>query len=170
MSTWYDYHITATGDKCAIAKFFNIKPEEVNFIDDFEFSFSAKNGAVPNLDKIAEKNPDLIFVVRQNIECDTEKWYLKRFDAATSEHKRVLVECCSGYGNKEVNKLILDKYLEKNPRHKQGDPINWKYFLSDFALSAEILEHIEKYEKMVISINEEDFLDDDFDHLKLEGE
>lgn len=169
MSTWYDYHITASGSKEAIAKFFNIEPEKVNHIDDFEFSFSANNGAVPNLDEIEKKNPGLIFVIRQNIESCNENWYLTRFDEAAQEHKCVVVERCSGYDDQEINKRILDKYLESHPNHKQNDNIRWEYFLNDFDLSADILAHADQYEDTISALTDDDFLSDDFSHLELDG-
>jgi hypothetical protein len=170
MSTWYDYHITATGSKESIAKFFNIEPEKVNHIDDFEFSFSAKNGAVPNLDEIEKKNPGLIFITQQNIESDTENWYLSKFDEKTQEHKYVAVEHCTGYDNQEFNKRILEKYMEEHPKYKHGDNIGWNYFLSNFELSSEILDHAHEYEQMISALTDDDFLSDDFSHLMFEDE
>lgn len=160
MSVWYQYRITCYGDEVAIAKFFKIKKEEVNFIDSFDFSFGAKNGAVPSIDKLVENNPDLIFLTEQQIECDTVNWWLQRFDQTTSQIQSIPVMFHS-YDDIEINKLLLEEYEQQFPylmkqHQKEGRPYEWKWFFGHYSRSSTFLSNHAKYQEMTFIMSAED--------------
>src|SRR5208282_999029 len=161
---------TALGKSEAIGKFFNLDPKEGVRIDCFDFSFGQKNGPGLHIDNLIEKNPDLIFLIRESIECHTQNWYLERFDETAKEHRRVYVEGSSGYDQYLINKPILEKYEKMFPNRKPNENHDWEYFFGNFEMAAEILAHANQYQDMVTPMTEDDFLCDDFSHLERDDE
>jgi len=66
MSMWVGHDITAYGDRQAIGKFFNLAPENIHYIDHFDFSFGQKSVPGLRLGKLIEQNSDLIFLLKQS--------------------------------------------------------------------------------------------------------
>jgi hypothetical protein len=155
MSIWYQYDITAVGDRKAIGKFFNLDPEkDIHYIDSFEFSFGQKNIPGLRLGKLIEQNPDLLFIVKHSTDYDIT-WSIERFDQATLQHQHVTVEYIrhdmDALG--KINSLLLEEYSKVFPylmdKHQSGErPYEWKWFFNDYTRTAAILSQASKYEKM----------------------
>lgn len=176
MSVWYQLHVTAfAADKSAVAKFFNLKDtwEEVR-TDWFEFSFGGKNAPGLTFHKIMKNNPDLIFLVEQQIECDTVQWFLMRWDQASDEQQVVFVQD-SGPWNNSINKKVWEDFKAANSQlppdnwqFKNGhEKQRWRMFFGDFNRSALILSQASQYEEMTPSSFEADL---DFDNTPLDEE
>jgi hypothetical protein len=157
MSIWYQLHVTAIAEnKTAVAKFFNLDPETDVRTDSFEFSFGQKNGPGMRLGKIVEQNPDIIFLVKQSVECDTVQYWIERFDAAADQHQFILIQDFGDVENK-VNKKIVDKYERKLPglaiKHlndqKGYEGFRWSQYFNDFNKAATMLKQAEDYMEMV---------------------
>jgi hypothetical protein len=176
MSIWYQLNVTAiAADKTAVAKFFNLNDtwEEVR-TDSFEFSFGGKNAPGLTFWKIAKQNPDLIFLVEQQIEVDTVQWFLMRWDQASGTQQTVFVQD-SGEWNNSINKKIWEDFKKANPslppdnwQFKNGNEKHrWRMFFGDFNRSAMILSQASQYEEMTPSAFEADV---DFDNAPLDEE
>src|SRR5271154_334384 len=109
MSVWYQLNVTAiAADKAAVAKFFNLKDswEDVR-TDSFEFSFGGKNAPSLTLKKIVQQNPDLIFLVEQQVEVDTVEWFITRFDTVSNEQQFFWIQNFGSVVN-AVSKKVLE--------------------------------------------------------------
>lgn len=176
MSVWYHIDVTAiAANKTAVAKFFNLNDswEDVRN-DHFEFSFGGKNAPGLTLPKIIEQNPDLIFLVNQQIECDTSQWLLMRFDKVSGKHQHIFIQD-SGTWNNQINKRILEEYTKENPTlpekhwsHQKGfEEFRWKMFFNDFDKCAAILNQADQYEEMTAPVSKIDIeMDNDYSHLE----
>lgn len=173
MSVWYHYNVKAIAvDKHAVARFFNVDVENV-YTEDFEFSFGGKNGACVRLDEIVKKNPDIIFLVEQQIECDTSNEWIERFDNITNEHQHIFLYT-TGYVTTEINKQVMEEYdkafptlVQKHLANEKGyEGFRWSMFFNDFGRAAYMLRHAKDYEEMVTPISNDDFVDNDFSHLE----
>ncbi len=163
MSIWYDLEVTAIAEnKTAVAKFFNLDDswEDVR-TDHFTFSFGGKNAPSLTLHKIMEKNPDLIFLINQSVECNTSQWFLMRFDQVSGKQQLVFVQD-SGDCNNEINKRILEEYTKENPtlpekhfaNQKGFEGFRWKMFFNDFKKCAAILNNAENYKVMLATLGD----------------
>ncbi len=159
MSIWYHLDVTAIAEnKTAVAKFFNLKDswDEVR-TDCFEFSFGGKNAPSLHLYTIMEQNPDLIFLIKQSIECDTVQWFLMRFDKESGKQQRILIQDF-GCAIQQINKKVLEEYTKEFPtlpeKHLSFEPgfeeFRWRMFLNDFSKAASMLNRAAEYEEMVV--------------------
>lgn len=157
MSIWYQFDITAMGDRAAIGKFFNLDPEnDIHYIDSFDFSFGQKNVPGLRLGKLIEQNPDLIFLVRMAVEVDTVVYSLENFNKETQKYQRILIQD-SGYTSNRFNKRLLEEYRKRFPelaeKHLQKlegfNRYRWEYLFNDFKKSALMLNEFEQYKEMV---------------------
>lgn len=157
MSVWYQLHVTAmAANKTAVAKFFNLEDswEEVR-TEHFDFSFGGKNAPSLALRKIMEQNPDLIFLIRQNVECDTCQWFLMRYDVISGKQQNIFVQDSGEYNN-EINKKILEEYTKAYPslpakhfaNQKGYEGFRWEMFF-DFNNAAAMLNRAEEYKEML---------------------
>jgi hypothetical protein len=173
MSVWYQCNVTAiAADKTAVAKFFNLQDswEEVR-TDMFDFSFGGKNAPGLTFWKIAKQNPDLIFLVEQQIECDTVQWFLMRFDASSDTQQSVFIQDSGSYNN-EINKKIWEDFTKEHANlpadhwyfKKGNDKHRWRGFFNDFKKSALILNQADQYQEMSPTCFEADL---DFDNSPL---
>lgn len=169
MSTWYQYKVKAIADdQTAVGKFFHLDPKEDVRIDDFEFSFGQKNGPGLYLEKLMKQNPDLIFLVEQQIECNYIALWIERFDKNTSKFQHIFIEKYD-YDDYEVNKSLLEKYAIEFPNlmaqhEKSNRPLDWKYFFNDFNKCALMLSQADMYQQMISPISEEEI---EFDNAEL---
>ena len=135
MSIWFQYSVTAIGDRVAIGNFFKLDPkEDIHGIEDFEFSFGQKNVPGLRLQKLVVQNPELIFLTKVSSDYDVV-WYIEKFDVATDKVKHIFIERspfdieCGGH---EVNKLLLEEYSKQfhylMDQHKNGRPYEWRSF------------------------------------------
>lgn len=157
MSIWYQLNVTAmAANKTAVAKFFNLDDswEDVR-TDTFEFSFGGKNAPSITIRKLMEQNPDLIFLINQNIECDTRQWFLMRFDQTTAEQQVIRIQDFGSFENK-ISKKILEEYTKEFPnlpvKHLEGqkgfEDFRWTMFFN-FEKAADFLKHSQDYKEMV---------------------
>jgi hypothetical protein len=155
MSNWYDYRVTVFGPPNEIGKFFNIDSSDVNYLDSFDFSFGQKNGPGLCLEKIIKQNSGLVFFISQTIEISNSSLWIERFDSASNEFQRILVETHDG----DINKRLLHEYELKFPylleQHKNGRPYEWKMFFAN-APSKEYLKYTDSFREMVIPVSEEE--------------
>lgn len=158
MSIWYQLEVTAiAADKTAVAKFFNLKDswEEVR-TDMFEFSFGGKNAPGLTFHKIMKQNPDLIFLVEQQIECDTVQWFLMRHDVLSSQDQVIFIQD-AGEDNNEVNKKVWEDFKTKHSTlpadhwffKKGNDKTRWQMYFGDFTASATMLSNAAQYKEML---------------------
>jgi hypothetical protein len=157
MSIWYQLNVTAmSANGAAVAKFFNLDNSMSDVrTDTFEFSFGGKNAPSLTLRKIMEQNPDLIFLINQNIECDTRQWFLMRFDPATAEQQMIRIQDFGAAENK-LNKKILEEYTKELPtlpvKHLEGqkgfEDFRWTMFFN-FEKADAMLKHSQDYKEMV---------------------
>lgn len=175
MSVWYYLTVHAMAEsKTAVAKFFNLDDSYDNVrTDRFEFSFGGKNAPSIRLSKILEQNTDLIFLVKQEIECDTIEWYLMRFDKVSGNIVNVLIQD-TGEVENVINKKIVEEYevefpglASKHFTHQSGYiGFRWAMFFN-FEKAAHILNNHISYREMVNIPQPVDELDDnDFSHLE----
>lgn len=168
---WFEMHVMAK-DRAATAKFFNFDEDKdvTGYGDRFELNFGGNYGPSLNMRKMVERNPDLIFLIKESIECDTVMWFLIRFDAATNTTQQIRIED-SGEMVVELNKRLYDEYTTKYPRHFQGKDkfsnIRWDSYLTSFEECEKILNKAEEYRETVSPMGEDDFLEDGPDHLEL---
>jgi uncharacterized protein YutD len=157
MSIWYQTSVTClAANKTAVAKFFNLSDsfDDVR-TDSFGFSFGGKNGPSLRLSKMMEQNPDLIFLINENIE-DTEQWFLMRFDELLKEQQYIRIQDFGAVENK-LNKKILEAYEKELPglplKHLNGkegyEGFRWKMFFNDFNKTAVMLRQYADYKEMV---------------------
>jgi hypothetical protein len=158
MSIWYQHNVHAIAkDKAAVAKFFNLENsfEDVR-TDMFEFSYGGKNAPSLTLRKIVKENPDIIFLVQEEVECDTVGWFITRFNEKINQQQFLWVQSFGAVTNK-LSKKILEDYNKKYPtlvsKHldcrKGYENFRWEIFFSDFSNNSYILDHIEDYKEMV---------------------
>ena len=158
MSVWYQIDVTAlAADKTAIAKFFGLNDswEEVR-THSFEFSFSGKNAPSLSLRKIVQQNPDLVFLIKQSIEIDTEQWFITKFDAIANEHRFILIQDF-GFVENKINKKILEAYTNEYPtlppkhleNQKGFEGFRWRMFFNDFDMATLMLNQADQYQEMV---------------------
>lgn len=173
MSIWYHLDVTAmAADKKAVAKFFNLEDswEEVR-TSWFEFSFGGKNAPSLHLRKIMEKNPDLIFLVKQSIECETVQWFLMRFDRASGKQQNIFVQDIGPWNN-QINKKILEEYSKEYPslpakhfaKEEGFESFRWSMFFN-FEQAADMLNRADQYGEMIDTGTETDI---EFDNVPLE--
>lgn len=155
MSVWYDIKCYVYGDRESIAKFFNLEIEDV-FVDNFEIEYGRKNMPGLGLVRLIEKNPGLIFLVRESVECDTVIWSLHRYDEASKEIKGIMIQN-SGSASHEVNAKFLEMYMTKFPglaekhedKQKGFEGYRWTYLLNSFDKMNNLLKNADQYRKMV---------------------
>ncbi len=158
MSIWYNINVTCfAANKTAVAKFFNLSDsfDDVR-TDKFEFSFGGTNGPSLRLSKMMEQNPDLIFLIKENIEFDTEEWFLMRFDVVSKTQQVILIQDFGSVTNK-MSKKMLEAYHKEYPKwveaHLEGkkdqEKFLWDSFITNFDKAAEMLNHAEEYKEMV---------------------
>ncbi len=174
MSIWYHLNVTCIArDKAAVAKFFGLRDSWEDVRNDmFEFSFGGKNGPGLRLSSIIEKNPDLIFFVEQQIECDTVQHFLIRAGKEPEKQQFIFVQD-SGPWNNSINKKLLELYEKEMPglaakhfKHEKGfENFRWTSILSNFEKTAAILDQAEEYKEMSDVALETDM---DFDNQPLE--
>lgn len=176
MSVWYHINVHVIAEnKTAVAKFFNLNDswEDVRN-DHFEFSFGGKNAPGLTLHKIVEQNPDLIFLVNQSIEVDTNQWFLMRFDAVSGKHQNIFIQDM-GEWNNEINKKILEEYTKENPKlvekhlseEKGFEQFRWNSFFYDFNKCAYMLNRADQYKDMTTpSVKADLEWDSDYSHLE----
>ena len=158
MSIWYQdtVHVIAK-NRAAVAKFFKLEDsfDDVR-TDMFEFSFGGKNAPSLTLRKIVQENPDLIFLVKQTVEVDTEEWFLTRFDVVSNQQQFFWIQDFGQVTNK-VSKKLLEDYAKDSPtlvpKHLNGEEgyekFRWTMFINDFDKAAKMLNHAEEYKEMV---------------------
>jgi hypothetical protein len=162
---WYEMHVMAK-DRAATAKFFHFEDDQdvTGYGDRFEINFGGNYGPSLNMRKMIERNPDLIFLVKESIECDTVMWFLVRFDAATNTTQQVRIED-SGSQVIELNKRLFDEYTAKYPRHFEGKnkfrAIHWDSYLTSFDECAKILSKASEYKETISPMTEDDFFDEE---------
>jgi hypothetical protein len=158
MSIWYQTSVTClAANKTAVAKFFNLDDsyDDVR-TDRFEFSFGGKNGPSLRLSKMMEQNPDLIFLINEDIECDTKQWFLMRFDVVSKAQQYIRIQDFGMVTNK-VSKKMLEEYHKEYPKwveaHLEGkkdqEKFLWDSFITNFDKAAEMLNRAEEYKEMV---------------------
>lgn len=158
MSIWYQLEVTAIAkDKSAVAKFFGLDNDYKDVrTDRFQFSFGGKNGPSLRLAKLVEQNPDLIFLVKQEIECDTVEWLITRWNINSNQQQFLLIQDFGPVSNK-ISKKVLEEYHkefgETTIKHLNGErgfeDFRWESFFGDFDQSAEMLNHAEDYKEMI---------------------
>lgn len=158
MSIWYQVKVHAIArDKSAVAKFFGLDDDYKDVRTDmFEFSFGGKNAPSLTLRKIVERNPGLIFLAEQHVECDTVEWFLTRWDVDTNQQQFFWIQDFGEVTNK-ISKKVLEEYEKKNPeltvKHLAGkkgfEDFRWTMFFNDFDKMVEMLNHAEEYKEMV---------------------
>lgn len=161
MSIWYQIDLEATGSREAIAKFVNLPLEEIR-THNITLSFGGKNGPGLHLPKLVENNPDLAFLVKCAIECDTVQYWITKFDTASSTHQIIRVQNISP-GTCKINTRILEEYTKECPslppkhfaRQKGFEEFRWSMFFNDHAKMADMLNRTTQYKDMV-SIRFED--------------
>jgi len=159
MSIWYDITVTAMAkdsDIGPVAKFFNLDNDFKDVrTDTFKFSFGGKNTPSLALAKIVKQNPDLIFLVKVNIECATEQWFLTRYDLESGEQQYVLIQDFGDVENR-ISENILKEYEKAYPglmaKHLNGqegfEAFRWTMFFS-FNNSKDILDKEQDYRNNV---------------------
>jgi len=177
MSIWYQHTVTCLAPNSeAIAKFLNLSSQEDVRSDRFTFSFGAKNGPGLRLSKVVEQNPDLIFLVKENIEIETVNWWIDRFDKETNTYQHIFLYT-TGAVMTEVNKKILQEYkiafpglAEKHIAKEEGYlGFRWDMFFN-YPSAADKLSRFYTYSEMLdIEYHLEDCdLSFDNDHSNLE--
>lgn len=150
MSIWVQYNVTALGSRKAIGKFFNLDPEQdIHHIDQFEFSFGQKNIPGLRLDKLIEQNSDLVYLIEEEIECDST-FFLQRFDILSGKMQFVLInQSNSEFKFIKYNKRIMEEYEKQFPnlmeQHKNGRPYEWRWFFNDYEKIVKILNAADQY-------------------------
>lgn len=173
MSIWYQLNVTCIAkNRAAVAKFFGLRDSHEDIRTDmFEFSFGGKNGPSLRLASIVEQNPDIIFLVKEQIECDTVHYFLIRAGKEPNNQQFINIQD-SGHVNYCVNKKLLNVYQKAMPeltkKHIENmESFRWIYILSDFEKSATMLDQADQYEEMFIVSTKAD-IDFDFDNQPLE--
>lgn len=178
MSVWYHYNLHAVGvDKRAVANFFSLPKEKV-YSEHFDLSFGGKNGACLPIDSLVKDHPDIIWLIEQQIECDTSNWWIERYDNIVGEHQAIQIQSLS-FNTNEINKKVMDDYERAYPglskKHLAGEEgyecFRWEMFFADFGRASAMLRRAKHYEdQMVTLITDNDFVDNDFSHLELEDD
>ena len=160
MSVWHHFKITALAkDKEAVAKFFNFdnpKEDVRGYGDRFELSFGGNYGPSLNIRKIVQQNPGLIFLINESIECDTEMWYVSRFDPTISDFRSFTIQDFGSVTNK-VSKKALEEYDRANSglvlKHLNAENgyenFHWSMHFNDFDKVADMLNRSEEYKEKV---------------------
>lgn len=159
MSVWHHFYMTALAkDKAAVKKFFNFDDDRdvVGYGDRFEISFGGNYGPSLNMRKILQNNPDLIFLIKETIECDTTIWFLSRYDSKTSEIKNIRIQDTGSFET-AFNKKILEDYEKHLPglaakhfaNEKGFETFRWKSLFNDFDECAIYLDKAEEYKEMI---------------------
>lgn len=177
MSIWYQYSVTCLAEKPSdIAKFLGLSDHNDVWTDRFSFSFGCKNSPGLRLEKIVERNPDLIFLVKEEIECDTVSWWIDGFDAATQTYQHIFIYT-DGLATTEVNEKIFKEYEKEFPhmtaKHLAGikgyENFRWTSFFN-YQRADQMLKNYLEYQEMITLITEDDILDNDYSHLLLDEE
>lgn len=174
MSIWVQYDVTAYGDQKAIGRFFHLDPnEDIHCIDNFSFSFGQRNIPGLRFAKLVEQNPDLIFLVKENIEFD-EQIFLQRFDIVSKTHQIINIqERTDAVKDNIVNKKLLDEFtllypdlVRKHIMKISGfEEYRWSMVLRSFTNMATILSNADQYQEMVSPMEVSDL---EFDNSILE--
>lgn len=174
MSVWYQYNLHAIAvDTRAVANFFGLPNKDV-YSEYFELSFGGKNGGCLPIDALVKDHPDIIWLIEQHVESDTENIWIQRYDNIVQENQAIHIES-RGFINNEINKRLLDEYERAYPglskKHLDGqkgyENFRWNMFFSDFSKAAHILRQFRDYEEMR-PIGFE--ADPDFDNQPLDAE
>lgn len=116
MSVWHWFEMTALAkDKASTAKFFNFdEPTQdvTGYGDSFKISFGGNYGPSLNMRKIIRSNPDLIFLIKETIECDTTMWFLSKYDVVTAAFKNIRIQDTgsfeTAFNKKNMKNNLLD--------------------------------------------------------------
>lgn len=117
MSNWYHIDVTGFGDRKAIADFFKLPEDDVNYINSFDFSFGQKNIPGLNLYKLIVNNPELIFLVKE----DTDYGYCYNL----FHINRNIFVCSYSYGSQIA--LINKAFKGKNQDQDQDQDYDYDY-------------------------------------------
>lgn len=178
MSIWYQLNVTCIAkNRAAVSKFFGLRESHEDVRTDiFEFSFGGKNGPGLRLALIVEQNPDIIFLVEQQIECDTVQWFLTKFDVVSGVQKFIRIQDSGEYNN-EVNKKIWEDFTKTNAdlptdhwffiKNQPNDRARWKMVFNDFNKLELILNQADQYQEMTPPYVEGDL---NFDNQPLDNE
>jgi len=156
MSVWHDYTIKIIGRQNSLAKFFKQPVEDIR-IEDFEISFGQKNGPPINLNKLIEDNSDLIFLVKETVECHTTTWWLEKGD----KHLFIMRY---DYDNVEVNKHLFHEYEEK---FQENIFYNWEDVFNDYNAVSKLLDKADEYRQTLAIVT---FSDIEFDNAPIDEE
>lgn len=158
MSIWYHLDVTVIAkDKSPVAKFFGLDDDWKDVrTDTFKFSFGGKNAPSLALRKVVQQNPDLIFLVKQEVECDTVEWFVTRWDTISDQQQFFWIQSF-GEVTKKISKKLLEEYNQDSPtlvsKHLEGqkgfENFRWEMFFNDFDKAADRLKHAEDYKEMV---------------------
>lgn len=144
-------------DKEATKKFFHFDGNDdvTGWGDRFEINFGGNYGPSLNMRKMIQNNPDIIFLIKETIECDTTMWFLSRYDVNTSEFLNIRIQDVGSFET-AYNKKILELYekwapglAEKHFAKKEGFyEFRWTSFFSDFDTCASFLDRADEYKEM----------------------
>ncbi len=158
MSIWYQHEVHAIAkDRAAVAKFFKLDDSNQDVRTDmFEFSYGGKNAPSLMLKKIVQENPDIIFLVKESIECDTVEWFVTRFSVEKNEQQFFWIQDFGSVTNK-ISKKVLEEYHQWSPtlveKHLNGEEgfesFRWEMFFNDFAKVASMLDRANEYKEMI---------------------
>ncbi len=158
MSIWYQHEVHAIAkDRAAVAKFFKLEDSNQDVRTDmFEFSYGGKNAPSLMLRKIVQENPDIIFLVKESVECDTVGWFITRFDVKTNQQQFFWIQDFGSVTNK-ISKKVLEEYhkssptlVEKHLNHQRGfENFRWEMHFNDFDKVADMLDRAPEYKEMV---------------------
>lgn len=163
MSVWYQIHITAfSKNKTAVANFFNLNDDWTETrVDNFKFSFGCKNAPGLSIFHLLKKNPDLIFLINQEIE-DTSQWMLMRYDTASDKLDVIFIQDSisddDGNLHSKINKKILEEYTIKYPKlveqhSEHKEKFEWNNLFYNFDKCTEYLNQANQYVEMVKLFN-----------------
>lgn len=167
MSVWHWYEMTAIAkDKEATAKFFNFdspKEDVTGYGDRFKISFGGNYGPSLSMRKMIRNNPDLIFLIKESIECDTTIWFLSKFDTITATFKNIRIQDTGSFET-AFNKKILEAYEKQSPglaakhfANVEGyHEFRWESFFSDYDQCLFYLDRVDEYKEMVHPTSKEE--------------
>lgn len=175
MSIWYQYDIEVLAkDEQAISKFWGV---DARASAHFNFSFGAKNGPALDLGQLICNNPDLIFLIKEGVECSTY-WSLVRWD---SDNNKVLEIPLSSvvvdmYPEPvfEINVKMIEDYKKKFPESIDNEiakkyGFNWSAFFSSFEIAADKLNRADEYSdfRELVSMDDEGLdYQNDYSHFE----
>ena len=164
MSVWCDADVTAYGDEESLAKLLNLKPKDLDGLNEVKLSFGRKNGV--DLEPLIKSNPDLVFLIRTTVECFSGGIWIARHDKTTDMPVDILLESYN-YDMVEFNKKILEDYPELLREYKESGVVDWKSFCSDEKRIRELLNQADQYEELAAIIENQEL---EFDNQPLDEE